>query len=258
MLDTAIAMVHRSGLTVSLEHVQVENVIHEAGVSRSAAYRRWPYKDLFLSDLVRELARDATPEMAGGELRLIKYIVAEREAWLDTVQGRRDLMLELFRQLSAHDFENMYASVAWRSYLALHATFMSLSDGALRREVQASLASSERRRTARIAQAWTQLAGLFGYRLKTNVGIDFDTLATLLSAHLRGFILMALADPDLAAQRIEATPFGASGREQWTVAGIGMASTAIALLEPDPAVTWDAARVAAAWEALHNLTVPTG
>jgi hypothetical protein len=59
-------MVNRTGLTVSLEHLSVEDVIREAGVARSAVYRRWPYpyKDLFLSDLANELAKAAIPTAA--------------------------------------------------------------------------------------------------------------------------------------------------------------------------------------------------
>jgi AcrR family transcriptional regulator len=52
MLDAAGAMIGRTGLTVSLEHLSFEDVIHQAGVARSAVYRRWPYKDLFFSDLL--------------------------------------------------------------------------------------------------------------------------------------------------------------------------------------------------------------
>lgn len=256
MLAAAIAMVHRTGLTVSLEHVSLEDVIRDAGVSRSAAYRRWPYKDLFLSDLVRELAQDSTPEMADDELRLVKRIIAEREAWLDSAQGRRDLIVELFRQLSAHDFDTMYASTPWRTYIALHATFMSLPDGDLRREVQASLAASERRRSARIARAWVRLAELFGYRLRPDTSVSFGTFATILSAHLRGLILITLADPELASQRIQAKPFGGSKSAEWTLAGLGLASTVTALLEPDPAVAWDAERVETVKEALRNLEMP--
>ena len=60
MLQAAVAMVHRTGLTVSLDHISLEEVIRDADVSRSAVYRRWPYKDLFFSDLVKQLAKDAT------------------------------------------------------------------------------------------------------------------------------------------------------------------------------------------------------
>jgi AcrR family transcriptional regulator len=42
MLQTAVAMVRRSGLTVSLDHISLEDVIRAANVPRSSVYRRWP------------------------------------------------------------------------------------------------------------------------------------------------------------------------------------------------------------------------
>ena len=54
MLAAAVAMVHRTGLTVSLDHISFEDIIRDADVSRSAVYRRWPYKDLFFSELITE------------------------------------------------------------------------------------------------------------------------------------------------------------------------------------------------------------
>ncbi|MBM7788515.1 TetR/AcrR family transcriptional regulator [Tenggerimyces flavus] len=56
MLAAGAKLVGRTGLTVSLEHLSLEDLIHAAGVARSAVYRRWPYKDLFFGDLLRELA----------------------------------------------------------------------------------------------------------------------------------------------------------------------------------------------------------
>ena len=55
MLESAAAMVNQAGLTVSLDHLSFEDLIRDARVSRSAVYRRWPYKDLFFSDLLKEL-----------------------------------------------------------------------------------------------------------------------------------------------------------------------------------------------------------
>ena len=256
MLRAAVAMVSRTGLTVSLDHISFEDIIRDAGVSRSAVYRRWPYKDLFFSDLVRQLARDATPAIVEDELELMRQIAVSRPDWLETPELRHRLLLELFRQLSLLDFQAMLGSPGWRTYLALHATFMSLADGDLRDQVQAALNQSEQAHNARIAQAWRQLTALFGYRLRPESGITFEALATLLSATMRGLVVMALSAPDVAAQRIEARPFGADARGRWSLPALGLAGLASAFLEPDPAVEWDAGRIAAVRQALATLTVP--
>jgi len=256
MLRAAVAMVSRTGLTVSLDHISFEDIIRDAGVSRSAVYRRWPYKDLFFSDLVRQLAKDATPAIVEDEMELMRQIAASRPDWLETPELRRRLLLELFRQLSLLDFQAMLGSPGWRTYLALHATFMSLADGDLRDQVQAALNQSEQAHNARIAQAWRQLTALFGYRLRPESGITFEALATLLSATMRGLVVIALSAPDVAGQRIEARPFGADARGQWSLPALGLAGLASAFLEPDPAVEWDAGRIAAVRQALATLTVP--
>ena len=133
MLAAAVAMVHRTGLTVSLDHISFEDVIRDADVARSAVYRRWPYKDLFFSDLVKELAKEAIPPaLLDEEYELIRRVVAEHLDWLDTPELRASLVSELFRQAALLDFEAFCGSPEWRTYFALHATFMSLSGTASR------------------------------------------------------------------------------------------------------------------------------
>jgi AcrR family transcriptional regulator len=256
MLRAAVAMVSRTGLTVSLDHISFEDIIRDAGVSRSAVYRRWPYKDLFFSDLVQQLARDATPTIVADELALMRQIAAARPDWLETPELRHRLLLELFRQLSLLDFQTMLGSPGWRTYIALHATFMSLADGTLRDQVQAALARSEQAHNARIAQAWRHLTALFGYRLRPGSGITFEAMATLLSATMRGLVVMALSSPEVAGQRIEASPFGASARAEWSLPALGLGGIASAFLEPDPTVEWDAERIAAVRESLATLAPP--
>jgi len=120
--------------------------------------------------------------------------------------------------------------------------------------VQAALARSEQAHNARIAQAWRQLTALFGYRLRPGSGITFEAVATLLSAAMRGLVVMALSSPEVAGQRIEASPFGASARAEWSLPALGLGGIASAFLEPDPAVEWDAERIAAVRQALAALT----
>jgi AcrR family transcriptional regulator len=253
MLGAAMAMVTRTGLTVSLDHISFEDIIRDADVSRSAVYRRWPYKDLFFSDLVRELAKNATPSIAGDEVKLLKRVVAQHQAWLDTAELRHGLVIELFRQLSLLDFETLYGSPQWRTYLALNATFLSLADGQLRDQVGQALARSDREHTARVARAWGWLAELFGYRLRPEFGSTFETVATLLDAAMRGLVIQAMARPELATQRVRANPFDAPGQDEWSLAALGLGSIGSAFLEPDPAVEWDEARLATVRRVLEDL-----
>ena len=253
MLRAAVRMVSGAGLTVSLDHISLEEVIRAAGVSRSTVYRRWPHKDLFFSDLVKELARTATPTILAEEVALIREVCTERPDWLGSPAQRQSLVAELFRRLSLLDFQTLSGSAEWRTYVALHATFMSLADDELRGQVQAALAESEREHLGRVASAWEQLAGLLGYRLRPELGASFGHLAALLHATMRGLVIMAQSMPELGQQRIAARTPTAGVTADWSLPALGLASVAWAFLEPDPDVQWDQSRIATVKQALATI-----
>ena len=256
MLSAALAIVSRTGLTVSLDHLSFEDIIRDADVSRSAVYRRWPYKDLFFSDLVKQLALDAAPDVAADELALMKQIAAAHAGWLETPELRHRLLLDVFRQEALANYQDMCESPGWRTYIALHATFMSLADGTLREQVRDALTSCELARNGRIAPAWRQLAGLLGYRLRPGSGVTFETLATMLTATMRGMVIMSLSAPEVGETRVSASPFGAASPDEWSLPALGLAGLAWACLEPDPEAGWDAERVAAARRSLAEWAAP--
>jgi len=205
---------------------------------------------------VKELARNATPEIVNDELELIRRIVTEHQDRLGTPELRHGLLVELFRQLALFDFETMYRSPGWRTYLALHATFLSLADGILRDQVRAALAESEQAHNARVASAWREFTAVFGYRLRPGSGVTFETLATLLGATMHGLIIAALSTPEVAAHRVRARPFGAVTEQEWSMPALGLGSIAATLLEPDPDVEWDERRLARIHEALRTWAPP--
>ena len=253
MLAAATAMVGRDGLTVSLEHISFEDVIRDAGVSRSAVYRRWPYKDLFFSDLLRELARGSSPAIAGDNpaaIAAIRDALLAHIDWLAKPALRKALVAEVLRESALREFDTFHQSVDWRTYLALHATFLSLPDGELRAEVQAALTESDRALMTRIAGAYQQAADLLGLRLRPELGATFTTIATLASAAIRGLVTMAPANPEIATERLLANPFGAPEPAEWSQPALAIATLVLSFLEPDPAIEWTIERIVEARLAL--------
>ncbi|WP_222853406.1 TetR/AcrR family transcriptional regulator [Fodinicola acaciae] len=246
MLDSAVAMVNSSGLTVSLEHISLEDVIRDSGVSRSAAYRRWPYKDLFVSDLLRTLAKAAMPAAVGDEggAALVRRVAAEHVDDFATADGRRKAWSELIRQGAWHDFDAIHRSTEWRTYLALHATFDGLADGELRDEIQAALAASEHGFVARIAGVYERMATFLGYRLRAGMDTTYETVARLANASMRGLVIAALSTPDTATARHHADPLGTGTPAEWSLPGLAVAAVIAAHLEVDPHVDWDDDRLA--------------
>ncbi len=246
MLDAALATVNRLGLTVSLEHISLEDVIREAGVSRSAVYRRWPYKDMFFSDLLRALARAVEPAEvpdARPAVDQVRAVVRERPELLRTPEGRHALAVEMLRVGNLTDLAAMAESTAWRTYMALHATYLSLDDGELRDEIGDSLAASERALVQRTAQNFAAYLSLMGYRIRPELSADVETVIAVTMPLVRGVIIMGSAAPEITARSMHGNPFDVEGEGEWSPVAVAMTSIALTYIEPDPAVEWDEARV---------------
>ncbi|MDR3083738.1 MAG: hypothetical protein LBV60_22955, partial [Streptomyces sp.] len=213
---------------------------------RSAVYRRWPYKDLFFSDLLKAIAATApaaigTDGTAGEDT--VRQLALDRFDEFRTDEGRRALLVELLRQGALRDFEAMHASTQWRTYIALHATFLRLADGELRTEVQGALATAERELIDGIARSYEQLASLLGLRLRPELNTTFGELAAQVSATMRGFVITARSLPDLAERQPRTGVLGVAETAEWSQPALGVATAALSFLEPDPGVEWDGGRL---------------
>jgi AcrR family transcriptional regulator len=245
VFDAARDALVRGGLTVNLDHINLEDLIEEAGVSRSAVYRRWPHEDVFLGDLIKELARTAVPSIDEEEIAAIEQVLAEQAAPLATPEDRDHLVADAIRQLGLMYFEMHYQSAGWRTYLALNALCVSVGDDDMPAQVRAALAESEQAHILASAKVLEMLAGLVGYRLRPEKAASFDTAAILMSAAVRGVTMMATSDPALAAQRLQSAPFWSPDRAGWSLPAMALGSIVFALLEPDPEIEWGAERAMA-------------
>lgn len=241
MLETAAGAVADLGLTVSLDHLRLEDVIREAGVARSAVYRRWPSKGEFLGDLLLELARGQAPLAAVGVEEAgatVRRILGERIDDLATVEGRLRTAAEVVRETAEQDFRHVRASRDWRTYLALTATYVGMEPGELHDRVGAALAATEARLTEGIVASHDAVLRLLG--LRRSPGATAEDLAHLTNALLRGMVVKVVARPELAGRRVPAGPGGEPG--DWSLVAFGVAQLLLGNLEPDPDRPWSEER----------------
>ncbi len=259
MLAAGARAIAEHGLSLSLEHLSMEELIAEAAVSRTSSYRRWPTKDLFAADLLLHVARDTRlADDLTPYLEAASALDPDLLAGIVHDQGRRDLCVELMRIITSADFGHALASASWRGFVTLRAAHGGLPDGEVRARVAEALGATERGFQVRRAEALGAAASLMGYRLRDARSIDWSDLALLTSASFTGLLVQAYSDPDAVLGETDRAAFGSSRTARWSAAALSSANLFFAATEPDPDVIWDEARLAATVEALADLAGTLG
>ncbi len=265
MLDAAVGMITEQGLTVSLDHIRLDEVVEAADVARTSAYRRWPYKDLFIADLLIELAQASRLGTGWGttDTLIVETLsgLLPRPPKADPDQDRLDVLVEVLRVSAQADVEAVLASPDWRTHIALQATLLGLPDGELRSAVGANLRAAEERFGATRADAFRRLAALWGYRpvdAGTNEGgsgaLDgFAQLALALTSTMTGLVIRASSEPGLLEPRWHLAPFGTSERTTWSAPALALVRVVMSHLEPQPVSDWGDHRLEAAIEELRQI-----
>jgi AcrR family transcriptional regulator len=253
MLDTATQMVRETGLQVSFDLLRFEDVITAADVSRSAVYRRWPTKNHFYADLMATLAQATYPGAViydRGTIELAVRIPLEHLEWLREPEGRRRLLVEICRQGAFYNFHTIQQSVDWHTYIALHATLLTLPCNELQGQLRAGLEQSQNTLVRRMSELYERLAAILGYQVRPAFpGSGFDELATLGSALIKGLAVSISSE----IQRFQADPFGSGEVADWSLAALGFTSLVLAVIEARDDTVWDARQLADARESLEQL-----
>jgi len=249
MLDTGVQIARDQGLKVSFDLLRLEDVIAEAGVSRSAVYKRWPRKEQFYSQVLLRLAGEAHPALAaydvGTELTAIDVALAHLD-WFATPKGRHKLFVEMCREGALQNFTVLRERKEWQVYMALHATLSSLPDNRFQDAMREALRASEEAFIDKMSDFYIRMIEVLGYRMKPAVGdVGYAEFAALGAAIVEGLVMTSSATPMLSEQRFMIDPFGTGELVDWSYPALGFTSIALALVEPDPTVRWDAARISA-------------
>lgn len=169
MFRSAQQMVYDQGVQIGLEELSFEKVIEGAGVSRSSAYRLWPYKGDFVEDLLCYLAG---PTMLGNSafdqdtIELVRSIVANSKADLNDPLEQRRVLLQAVREGVAQSFKAVTESREWYIYVALNASVKSAGSNESRVRIAAALLESQMNLIDKFAELYRQMLTATGTRMR--------------------------------------------------------------------------------------------
>lgn len=256
VLNTALSQITEHGMTVSLEHLSLEEIIRASGVSRASAYRIWPNKQRFLADVLVSAVRATRLEVdSQAEVAQLTALLDANPSFATDAQVRRDVIVEGLRISIQADFERIASSPQWATYLSLNATCRGLADSSLREEVATALAEMQEVFIDHRSAVYARLPPLLGYRLVPPLsGEDgFRSMSEAAGALMTGFLVQLGARPQLLTATFRLAAYGVDERD-WTVPAFALTGLVLSYLEPDPDLVWDQAQLARAEATLADIT----
>ena len=192
-------MLTQTGLTVSLEHLSIEDLIRTAGWPRSTFYRLWPAKERFFADLLVELATssDSNDSMFYPGTQVAAHeVIHANQSLLGTREGRVAVLRDAVRVAGRMNFEHFSESVGWRTHVTLVASASSLADEETRERLVAALQKTEQLFIERTAKFYGDALDSLGFSFLP--GASAHLLAGLGAAVVEGLAQRRLVNPDLA------------------------------------------------------------
>lgn len=232
LLDTALEMLQETGLTVSLAHLNMEELIRLADVPRSSVYREWESKEAFYLDLMEKMIEPATKDGAFDEetLRVVDTVINEHRDLLTTAEGRRAVLRETVRRAIERNVATVSTALSYRTFTALVATLPSLV-GTDQQRILNLLRAIEQQFKNRLATFYEGLIPQLGLRFKQ--GYNGTTLALTGSSVVEGYISRQWTNPVIVN-----TPVMMPGLTEepieWHVAAVGFLAVVDGMTEPDP------------------------
>lgn len=233
VMAAARELLVEGGLTVSLDHISLEEIIQHAAVPRTSVYRLWPRRDEFVMAFLRELG--GAEARFGADVDEVAVGTAERVIqdhleWLYDVAGRRALLRETIREGALAVFDTVIDSSEWRTYVALIATVLSTPDPGVREEIAAALRGAEKAFIKQMAKFYEGIANVLGFQL--HPGYRLDHLVTASAALIQGLALRRILSPELVTEVLMRD--GPSGSEPWSLAALGLHSIIENMVIEDP------------------------
>ncbi|OBA46069.1 hypothetical protein A5789_05935 [Nocardia sp. 852002-51101_SCH5132738] len=231
-------MLRDTGLTVSLAHLSLEELIRIADVPRSSVRRVWATSEAFYLDLMERMIE---PEQSLGvafdqdTLDVTTAVVLRYQDRLGTPGGRRAVLQEAVRQGVERNFHAIAESLSWRTFIALVATLPALQAEDHDRLLRA-LQTAESHFIDRMVTFYQEMMSILGLRMKAE--FDLRTFATTASSLIEGMIGRRITNPAIVRSPI-LLPGIDDKPVEWHLAAVAFLGILDLMVEADP--EWTAA-----------------
>lgn len=233
LLDRAIEHVESVGLTLGIGTTQMQELLDAAEVTAQEFAQLWGTPESFLGDLCRELANQAQVDRADTQTLLTTWqYISSRAHELNTVFGRRSVLIDVIRTAAEYNFTVVTASSKWRTYAALSTTILSWPDDERRTRVLNALKDSELAFVETMENFYRNVLPTLGYRLKPAFANDLQPFVVASASVIEGLGIVRSTVPSLVEAHFE-LPME-HGTESWSVSALTFMSVIDAFFEPDP------------------------
>lgn len=232
LLETAKKLIHENGLTVSLEHLRLDELMELADVPKTSFYRVWDSKEAFFARLLEELV---LPDEFGGAAfdpetqRIGREVVENHPEMLATAETRKQLLLEAIRLGAERNYVALTESLLWKTYTVVRAALRGMADVDTRDRLQAALRAAELHFINRMATFYAELLPVLNYQLKP--GITTEHIAAVGAAVVEGLVQRSLVIPEIADVRVPG-PALDGGVTDWHLAAVGFRGVIEMMAEP--------------------------
>lgn len=164
-------------------------------------------------------------------IEVVRAVVYQRQAELDTPEGRRAVLREAVRQGAQRNFVAVLTSPHWRTYVALNATVNSIPDPDTKAELHATLCEAEKDFIAKMVVFYKGMGSVLGMRPRAP--LRYEHFAAAGAAIIERLVLRHALNPELVVENLDVP--GPDGEpEPWCLAALGFLGITESMLEQDP------------------------
>lgn len=231
VLDTAERLLGDTGLTVSLDHLNMEELIRRVGVPRTSTFNEFGGKEGLITALILKMIRPDESQGAAfspATLEVAQRVLSENQHRLVDQAGCDAVMRETIRLGAKQNYEDIISSTYWKTYMAL-----SVSLAGLPVERRTQVVEMLRLVEARFIDTMSSFYDAMLPILRRRVRDGFDTrqIAATGSAVVEGVAERRFVNPELVE-----TPIWQKGLDgdmvEWHLASVGFLSVIEGMTEP--------------------------